>query len=132
MLRKSCATTCKFKEAQCHKCKKVGHIAKACQTKQTFQRPRQKQPARRAKDAEPERDEQIPTKTDHDISYNLFTVAGSGQNPIIVDVIVNQTPIQMELDTLSQINKHTYDDITDHSHILMRAMYRCTPEDLYW
>ena len=36
----------------------------------------------------------------------------------------NQTPIQMELNTgtsLSQIKKHTYDDIADHSHILMRA-----------
>ena len=52
--------TCKFKEAECHKCKKVGHIAKACQTKQTFQRPRQKQPARRAnyiEDAKPESDD---------------------------------------------------------------------------
>ena len=41
-----------------------------------------------------------------------------------MDVIVNQTPIQMELDTgasLSLITKHTYDDIADHSHILMRA-----------
>ena len=83
--------TCNFKEAECHKCKKVGHIAKACQTKQSFQRPQQKQPARRAnyiEETDFESDEQIPARVDHDMSYNLFTVVGSGQNPITMDAIV--------------------------------------------
>ena len=113
--------TCKFKEAECRKCKKVGHIARACQTKQS-QRPQQKQPVRRAHyidDTEPE-----PNPTTTDTSYNLFTVTGGGQTPIMMQVTINQTPIQMELDTgssLSLINKHTFDVIADHSNAVMRT-----------
>ena len=33
---------CQFKEAECYKCKKVGHIAKACQTKPTKTRSKAK------------------------------------------------------------------------------------------
>ena len=101
-LGKQALQTCKFKEAECHKCKKVEHITKACQTKQTFQRPQQKQPGRRAnyiEEADFKSDKKIPARVDHDMSYNLFTAVGSGQNQITMDVAVNQTPIQMELDT---------------------------------
>ena len=118
--------TCRFKETECHKYKKVGHIAKACQTIQPLQRLGQRQPTRRAHyiadTSEPEPDKQ--TSTSADSSYNLFTVTGSGQNPIIMDVTLNQTPIKMELDTgasLSLINKHTFDVITDHSHTDLRT-----------
>ena len=40
-----------------------------------------------------------------------------------MQVTVNQTPIQMELDTgasLSLINKHTFNVIADHSSTVMR------------
>ena len=94
----------------------MGHIARACQTKQS-QRPQQKQPARRAHyidDTEPE-----PNPTTTDTSYNLFTVTGSGQTPIMMQVTINQTPIQMELDTgASQQCSHENDS--------------CSPEDLHW
>ena len=91
----------KHVNSECHKCKKVQKHGKL----NTLQRPRQKQPARRAnyiEDAEPKSDEQIPIKTDHDTLYNLFTVAGSGQSPIIMDVI------QMELDTGASLSLITF------------------------
>ena len=117
---------CQFKEAECHKCKKVGHIAKACKIKQNHPRLEPRQRPRRTHYVDdspgPEPDELTPTTPDS--SYNLFTVTGSGHNPILLQVTVNQTAIQMELDTgasLSLINKQTFDVIADHSHITLRT-----------
>ena len=62
--------------------------------------------------------------TTPDSPYNLFTVTGSGQNLIVLQVTVNQKPIQKELDTdtsLSLINKQTFGVIADHIHIVMKA-----------
>ena len=54
------------------------------------------------------------TPTD-DTTYNLFTVVGSDQDPILVEVtVVNTTPVQMELNTgasLSLLSKSTYEKI---------------------
>ena len=101
-------------------------IAKAFQTKQNQPKSEARQRARRAHyvddPVESESEKQAPTTSDN--SYDLFTVTGSGQNPIIVQVTVNQTPIQMELDTgasLSLINKQTFDVIADH-----RGKSQCT------
>ena len=69
-----------------------------------------------------ELEEHTPTTTDS--SYNLFTITAGGQNPILLQVTINQTPVQMELDTgasLSLINKQTFDVIADHSHITLRT-----------
>ena len=49
-----------------------------------------------------------------DSTYNFFTVAGSGQNPIVVHITVNDLPIEMELDTdasLLLLNKQICDKI---------------------
>ena len=79
----------------------MGHIAKACQTKQNHQKSEARQRARRTHyvddPVEAKSEKQTPMTSDN--SYDLFTITGSGQNPIIVQVTVNQTPIQMELDT---------------------------------
>ena len=37
--------------------------------------------------------------TVHSYTYHLFTIAGSNQDPIVVGVTVNNSPVQMELDT---------------------------------
>ena len=96
--------TCSFKETQYHKCKKVGHIAKACKTKQS---PRQEpnQRARRTHYVDDsqgsELEEHTPTTTDG--SYNLFTITAGGQNPILLQVT----------DTCSDGNRHWCFIITD-------------------
>ena len=53
------------------------------------------------------------------ITY-VFTLQSSDQNPITVQVELNQVPTEMELDTgasLSLINKSTYDSIASQSQI---------------
>ena len=123
-LRNHALQACNFKDAQCHKCKKVGHIAKACKTKQNPQ----KESCHRARrthyvDDSPgsKLEEHTPTTTDS--SYNLFTITEGSQNFILLQVTINQTPVQMELDTgaSSLTNKQTFDVIAGHSHITMRS-----------
>ena len=68
--------------------------------------------------------QRIQNTTTPDSPYNLFTVTGSGQNLIVLQVTVNQKPIQKELDTgssLSMINKQTFGVIADHIHIVMKV-----------
>ena len=105
---------CPFKQAECNKCHKKGHIAKACRTKRNG---RKTEPGSRTRKANyvmtnPNEHEQA-TPTD-DPTYNLFTVAGSGQDSILMEVTINGTPVQMELDTgasLSLLSKSTYEQI---------------------
>ena len=49
---------------------------------------------------------------DSETSYGMFTIEGTSSNPIVVQLDVNQVPIEMEVDTgasLSLIAKATYD-----------------------
>jgi len=110
--------TCPFKQAECHKCKKVGHIAKACKT-----RIRQEKPDKQTK-ATHYVDDMQDTTEPVDNSYDLFTLSSRGQEPILVSVTLNQTPVQMELDTgasLSLLNKPTFDVITSNTHTTLKA-----------
>ena len=107
---------CPFKQAECNKCHKKGHIAKACRTKRNG---RKTEPGSRTRKANyvmtnPNEHEASHTYSTDDPTYNLFTVAGSGQDPILMEVTINGTPVQMELDTgapLSLLSKSTYEQI---------------------
>ena len=113
--------TCPFKQAECHKCKKVGHIAKACKTKSQKERVL-KQP--RATNYVDDVQESVGQHTTLNNSYELFTLSSKGQEPILVSVTLNQTPVQMELDTgasLSLLNKQTFDVIANKSHTTLKT-----------
>lgn len=56
---------------------------------------------------------------EHDSSYQLFTLQSNGQNPITIQVELNQVPIEIEVDTgatVSLINKHAHNAIESKSH----------------
>ena len=106
-----------FKQAECNRCHKKGHIARACRSKQALKK---KEPGKRTRKTHYVEDQRSnsneheqPTWTD-DSTYNLFTIAGSGQEPLLVEVTVNGSPVQMELDTgasLSLLSNSTYEKI---------------------
>ena len=113
------ASSCKFCSTECFLCKKVGHIAKACKSKQKGRKGHQ-DPTKTTHFMQEE--DNIPEKTDHteqERSYGLFTIQGNSANPILAKVNINQIPVEMEVDTgasLSLINKATYDLISRQSH----------------
>ena len=118
--------TCPFRQTECHKCKKVGHIAKACKTRSPRTEKSHKQTTKATNYMEQMQDttrQGIPSQ-DSDNSYDLFTLSSNGQEPILVSVTLNQTPIQMEVDTgasLSLLNKQTFDIIANKNHTTLKT-----------
>ena len=115
-------STCKFCTAECHFCKKIGHIAKACRSKKDHTGQKFTRPQRHSNKTHhlAEEEEVIEEPKEQDSSYHLFTLESNGQNPITVQVELNQVLTEMEVDTgssLSLINKSTYDSIASKNHI---------------
>ena len=113
------ASSCKFRSTECFLCKKVGHIAKACKSKQKGRKGNQDSTKSthfmQEEDSMPENTKH----TEQEISYGLFTIQGNSANPIPAKVNINQIHVEMEVDTgasSSLINKATYDLISRQSH----------------
>ena len=110
---------CRFKDAECRKCGKKGHIARACRSKpaatlstaqksviekQQSRRPRRQQTNLLTKEY-PE-----DTDSDADVDPVLFLIYHLTPNPIRVNVQLNRTFLNMEVDTgasVSIISKDT-------------------------
>ena len=96
---------CYFKDAECHFCKKRGHIAKVChpKTKAEGYRHQHKTHQLTTEDEETDPETEI---------YSLYKMANNKvSEPIMVTVIANQAALTMEVDTgasASVISKATY------------------------
>ena len=88
---------CPFKEAECHKCKKKGHLARVChyKTKQTQSNAAPRQA--RAQNSTHHMEE-IET-TDEQSKYTLFIVTTNACKLLKVTVKVNNIDLTMEVDT---------------------------------
>ena len=80
---------CPYKSYQCHICKKVGHIAKACRKRRTDYKTGNVKLVSTTDD----RDEE-------DNEFDLYTIKEpSKQSGVLLNMEIAGTPIQMELDT---------------------------------
>ena len=110
------ANVCKFKEAECHFCKKKGHIASVCRAKQGGA----KQGGAKSK-AEPKKKAQVHTvepEAESDNEYSLCTIQSKSRSPIRVLVTIDEVPVEMVYDTgaaYSLLNRSTYHKIERHS-----------------
>ena len=111
------ASTCRFKETICNKCKKRGHLARACRSgRANLGRQRQQRNSKSVRNVEVD-DEDDQVQNDKGSEYeagfrgSMFRVGGSSQTPIVVAVTVNDKEMNMELDTcaaVSVISASTY------------------------
>ena len=95
------ATACPFKKEECHACRKKGHIAKVCRTelKKHSVLPKSEQTHR------------VDTQESEPVEYTIFKVSSHTSKPVMVEVTINEQPLQMELDTsasISLISEHQY------------------------
>ena len=77
------AYNCKFKEAVCHACKKTGHLARVCTSKQDDKRTHKL-----------EKEEVVETQF-----MGMYHVYSSDAKPYVVRQSLNVAPLEMEVDT---------------------------------
>ena len=83
---------CKFLKAECHKCKKIGHIAKIC--RQTNQSTGSSNTDRTVNKV----DQSVSDKRNENIEY-IFSIGNSSKDPFMINVNCNNKVIPFELDT---------------------------------
>ena len=97
---------CKFKEAECYKCKKKGHIAKKC------------------------RSSTKSSSSNHfveseETSYSMYTTKSEASaDPLIIVIYMDGVPVEMEFDTgasLSIISESTYNKVLKSCRELERT-----------
>ena len=114
-------SSCRFRMAICRHCGKKGHIQNVCRSKQLRQAKPQQNPVHLvSKDSCSSQD--LPTdqsSSQETDTYSLFTLQGRVK-PIMVSVQVNQSTIEMEVDTgaaLSLVNEDTFSKISTDCHL---------------
>ena len=91
------AARCKFKDYECHFCKKKGHLAAVCRKKK-----------RVAARSEPKREQAHHitdnSDDDNDDEYNLYRVSSGSTKPLLVTVKLNSVDTEMEVDTGASVS----------------------------
>ena len=108
------ATVCKYRNTECSKCKKKGHLAKVCLSVGKPGAHVQQQYKRQAnKPYKHSKNHYLEGTSDHEEdAYSLFMMkSAKSTDPITLNMPVNSVPVQMELDTgasFSVISESTY------------------------
>ncbi|CAC5400803.1 unnamed protein product [Mytilus coruscus] len=105
------ATDCKLRDAKCYVCDKKGRLAKKCRNKgkqNAKEKPKFKQQTQQGKVYPKQR----PTKThfieedsdDMEDTYTMYQLGGTKRKPYLVSVKLNNTEINMEIDTGASVS----------------------------
>ena len=107
------SNTCRFKDTECHHCKKKGHIARVCRSRHR-QSQRQNMQTRRSKHqlqgSEVKKAGDIQ-ESHTDTEYSLHSCRTGSSKPIMVKALMNNVELMMEVDTgatLSIMSEKTY------------------------
>lgn len=102
--------SCKFRDAECHSCKKKGHISKVCRSKNSGQ-PKQK--TNYTNSSAHQLDVSESDEEDHTWSENnsIHCLIPGNQQPrkVRINVKVNGQPLNMEVDSGSNFSVISYD-----------------------
>jgi hypothetical protein len=85
------ANTCKFKSYKCNYCKRVGHLAKVCRSKQTTNYIEQ--------NSEEVEDTETPESYLHTLGMHNVPTTNGCSNPVEITVNIDGKDIAMEVDT---------------------------------
>ena len=93
------ADRCRYKDAKCFGCGKVGHITRVCRSKQRWPAPAVNEQVVQEEFVEP------PTTPE----YPLHAVTGQMRTtPITTEVNIDEKEVCMEVDTVSVVSEATY------------------------
>lgn len=108
------ATHCRHKDTVCRFCKKRGHIAKVCKTKERKESASKVSTQSTTHPQRQNRVQEHPATQESlsDTEYGMNVVINEHSDPYVVDIHVNDIPVKMELDTgaaVSIINSGMFD-----------------------
>ena len=104
------ASRCKFKEYECHYCKKKGHLAAVCRKKKEA-----------SKREQTNRVLNEPSDEESDEEYSLYSVSSGSTKPLVVKVQLNGTDMELELDagaSVSLISEETFHKLRKGNELL--------------
>ncbi len=118
------ATTCRWKGATCHRCKKKGHLARRCQGRASNNggsTPDAQSNAHFLSGEESENTSSVPEA--YQPVYGLYTVKDRDPKtkPIMVELLINNRKCELELDTgaaVTVINEETHKNLCSRSSTL--------------
>ena len=95
------ATVCKHLATVCNNCEKRGHLAHVCKLRAKQQKPAEQKQNETGKFVATETGTAVE-QVDRDDA--LKTLSNSEQEPIIMDLHLNDVPVQMEIDTGASVS----------------------------
>ena len=103
------ASECRCRNIECYHCGKQGHLARVCRGKRSDD----KEPTQgRGRQRRPQRTQQQPERdSGQKDTYTLFPVQDPSRKPVTLRVLLNDSPLEMEVDTgaaASVISEKTY------------------------
>ena len=111
------APHCQYKESQCHKYKKKGHLAKICQS----EKPQGKTP------------ERLPTKWVEEEEAPIYLVRDKSHPPFIVELMVNEKAVTFEVDmrvAVTMLSQEVYRHL--FPNLKLRKSFIIAVEVIYW
>ena len=112
-------TKYRFKTETCHKCGKIGHIAKTCRSNKKMPSDKERQDQKKTFRGKKGRESQMnivkQNSSDEELEYNFFSFKGKDKTLSYRETLmVNNIDINMEIDTgasFSVINEKTFQEI---------------------
>ena len=105
---KHAAPICSYKDVECYKCKKKGHLARACRS--TF-KARKPTPQHLRPNSSQSMHQLTQEDTVDDTTHLMFNLSGNQVKPLVASLTVEGAELRMEVDTgasLSLISEATY------------------------
>ena len=97
----------KFKECECHFCKKKGHLASVCRKKLAQGKTKPRERTNRIDEGTTDGNDQL---------YALYRVSSGSSKPILVPVTLDGVSIEIELDTGTSVSLVDFPTTTRKGH----------------
>ena len=111
---------CRFKDAKCHACGKQGHISRACRSKYKGKQKQRRKQFKHKNTWYLSEEKEESNYEDTESVYSMFKFQNEHSALYKVTVLINETPVKMEIDTgaaLSVISEDTYKQLCSQGKI---------------
>ena len=106
------ASKCKYKDYECHYCRKRGHLASVCHKK------------KRDSQAQTEQTHQVIAESSNEGEYAMYSIGSKAARPLIVGIKLNGLMTAMEVDTgasVSLMSEESFKSLRDRGTVLSQS-----------